>query len=163
MRWIFASAAALALCVAGCSGKKEAPSGGAGKESSQPPTEASAQAPASKHVEATEFKFGRGLAPDGTVTGEGGPFSEGETLHVGFRVRNAPAGSAFKVVVSGLADKKKYYEEQKSPSEPNSIMSFTLPDTRSWPPGEYRLEMQLVDAPEVLHGTFDFKIAPPKT
>ncbi len=162
MRSIFASALALAVCVAGCSGRKEAPAGGAGKESSQPPAEAAAPTPGSKRVEATEFKFGRGLAPDGTVTGEGGPFSEGETLHVSFRVRNAPAGSAFKVAVTGLADKKKYYEEQKSPSEPNSTMSFTLPDTRSWPPGEYRLEMQLADAPELLHGTFDFKIAPAK-
>lgn len=163
MRWISPVTLALALCLASCSGKKETPSGGGEKQSAQPSAEAAtAASPASKRVETTDFRFGRALGADGMVTGEGGPFTQGETLHVSFKVNRASAGSACKVTVTGVADKKTYFEEQKNPSGPTSVMAFSLPDTRSWPAGDYRLEMQLTDGTDVQRGTFDFKIVSPK-
>jgi hypothetical protein len=166
MRFTASAALVLALSVAGCSGKKEASSGGdrpgEGK-TSRPSTEAAAApTPGTKRVEATSFKFGRALAADGTATDEGGPFAQGETLYVTFKVINASPGVAFKIVVMGLDDKRKVHEEQKNPAGSTSTISFSLPDTRSWPAGNYRLEMQLIEGAEVQHGTFDFKITPPK-
>lgn len=163
MRWMPSATLVLALCVAGCSGKTETPSGGGGKPASKPATEAApAPTPNPKRVETTEFRFGRALSPDGIVTGEGGPFAQGETLHVSFKVSRAPAGSAYKLVVTGIGDNKKYYEEQKTPPATSGTMTYSLPETRAWPAGDYRLEMLFIDGPEVQRGTYDFKVVPPK-
>jgi len=163
MRLAGSVAFALAFCVAGCSGKKETPSGGAEAQKPRPSTEAAAApTPDTRRVDTTEFRFGRELAEDGTAKGEGGPFAQGEKLYVSFKVLRAPAGSAVKILVTGLTDTRKFYEEQKSAAAPGSTMSFSLPDTRSWPTGGYLLEMLFLDGADVQRGTFNFKIIPPK-
>jgi hypothetical protein len=167
MRLTRTATLALALCVAGCSGKREAPSGGGQPREglSQQTSSASVATPSpeTKAVELAGFKFGRALGPDGTATGEGGPFAEGEPLHATYRVNNAPPGSNTKIVVTSLADKRKLHEDQKAPSGPQNAVAFTLPDTRTWSQGDYRLEMQLVEGDKTRTlGVFDFKLGPPK-
>ena len=163
MRWTRSGAVALALCVAACSGKKEAPSGGTvktgGGATSEPAT--TAEASPSNSTEIGSFRFGRSLGADGTATREGGPFAQGETLHVSFKLSNAPNGSAVKIFVSALSDKRSVHEEQKNPAGPTGPMSFSLPDTRSWPAGDYRVEIRLIAGTNSKGlGTFDFKITP---
>ncbi len=60
--------------------------------------------------------------------------------------------------MTSLADNRTYFEEQKGAPGPAGTLSFNLPDTKSWPPGDYRLVMQGLDAADALHGTFDFKL-----
>ncbi len=160
-RWMSSVTLVLAFCLVGCSGKKEAPTGG-GEKPAKEAAVAPTPTPDPNHVETTQFRFGRVLGPDGMVTGEGGPFAQGETLHTSFRVSRAPAGSVYKVVVTGIADGKQFYEEQKAPPANSGIMSFSLPDTRTWPVGDYRLEMVYVNGADRLRGTFDFRIVSPK-
>jgi hypothetical protein len=168
MRWTRSAAVALVFCVAACSGKKEAPSGGSvgpgGRATPEPATAAgAAQALLPKAAEMGSFKFGSGLAVDGTASGEGRAFAQGETLHCTFILNNPPAGSAVKIVVVGLSDKRKVHEEQKNPAGPSNSMSFTLSDTRSWAPGDYRVEIQLLAGADSKGlGVFDFKIDPAK-
>lgn len=158
---------ALAFCVAGCSGKRETPSGGGRQgdgHTQQTPSESLARpTPETKAVEISGFKFGRALGVDGTATGEGGPFAQGEPIHFTYRVNNAPAGSIAKIIVTSLVDKRKIHEDQKAPSGPQNAVAFALPDTRTWSQGDYRLEMQLVEEDKTRTlGVFDFKLGPPK-
>src|SRR5712692_4616944 len=105
---------ALALCVAGCSGKQDAgpdTKPRTGRPKIAPVSTAPTRNP--KLIEIGSFRMGRVLTPDGIATDEGSPFGQGEPIHVTFQVYAAPAGSNAKLVVTNLADKRKVDEQQK--------------------------------------------------
>jgi hypothetical protein len=162
MRVRHAVALALALCVASCSGKKE------GTEA-KPPAEgaknATVSAPPTRNTKPSDvgaFRMGRALAPDGTATDEGSPFGQGEPIQVTFQVNNLNAGANVRIVVTSLADNRKVDEQQKAPGAKNEV-AFALPPTKTWPQGDYRIDMQLVEGSTTRSmGVYDFKIGPPR-
>ena len=76
---------------------------------------------------------------DGKVTAETDKFTAGDTIHIAFVVRNAPARASAKVIWKRLDGNVSMGEEQKSlPS--SGFVWFAVKDTSAWPPGVYRVE-----------------------
>jgi len=148
----------LLLGLAACGGKREGPAATSASPTAAPP----AVTPTPGPLIVANFKFGRLLGPDGTAANEGGTFIPGEPIFVTLEVKNAPPGATVRIVATTMPDKKKVAEEQKPPSGEKGALVFQFGDTKGWAPGDYRLEMHLVDGSTTTQlGTYDFKVGPP--
>jgi uncharacterized protein YfaS (alpha-2-macroglobulin family) len=81
------------------------------------------------------------VAPDGTIPAgkTGDDFAPGETVHVTMQVKDAPSGTAVKVVFYG-PEEKKVGEETKQVAGGEKFMTFNK-STKGWPKGDYRAEV----------------------
>ncbi len=144
---VFIPACAVALLLAACGGKKEAPKpvaggGPASTPSAEAPTPEAAAAKAQMRLDA--FRLGYALGPDGQVRGEGNAFARGDKAFVSYAIRDAKSGSTTKVTwVKNPAGTKVSEESKPLPADPGTV-SFVA-DTASWSNGEYAVEMWVVE------------------
>ena len=107
-----------------------------------------------------DVTIGHEVAADGTVPAgkTGDDFAPGETVHIAMKVKDAPAGTAVKVVFFGPGEKN-VGEETKTVAGGEKFLVFNK-DTKGWPKGDYRADVftgdekvnsqqfQIVDAPK---------------
>jgi|HubBroStandDraft_3_1064219.scaffolds.fasta_scaffold16945_1 hypothetical protein len=154
-RWLAGLMAAALPLAAGCNSSGQAASG-AGDGAANP-----------NHVNPLRAKTmvvnvatGHQLGPDGTIPPDqqGKNFPAGKPLFVAFRLHDAPAGANVRADWYDAQGRKLASTEKKVlPGEP--AMSFTSPDTSSWPKGTYRVEIWLGDQKV---DTESFSIAEPE-
>lgn len=138
-RGMFRVSVALLIPVLGC--------GGSGPEkASAPPAKASAAetpTPASKGTSLEAFRMGRALGAEGFAVDEGGPWAQGEPVNYTFTVRNLPAGAQVGLVITSVTDKKKVFDEKKTPDAAGKV-AFTAPDTKTWPVDDYESQILMI-------------------
>ena len=139
---------ALALVVfAGCKKADEAVTGTAETATAATTSEiAGTQSPNDLNpVRAQAFiddvTIGHEVGADGTIpTGRtGDDFAPGEPVHLAMKVKDAPVGTAVKVVFFGPGEKN-LGEETKSTAAGQTFVTFQK-DTKGWPKGDYRAEV----------------------
>ena len=139
---------ALALVLfAGCKKTDEAATGAAETATTATTTEiAGTQSPndlnpvrAQAFVD--DFTIGHEVGADGTIpTGRtGDDFAPGQPVHIAMKVKDAPAGTAVKVVFFGPGETN-LGEETKNTTAGQTTLAFTK-DTKGWAKGDYRAEV----------------------
>lgn len=107
-----------------------------------------------------DVTIGHEVAADGTIPAgkTGDDFAPGEAVNIAMKVKDAPAGTAVKVVFYGPGEKN-VGEETKNVAAGETFLAFKK-DTAGWPKGDYRAEVwtgdekvntqqfQIVDAPK---------------
>lgn len=143
-----AVAMAMALVVfAGCKKSDEVATGSADTATAATTSEiAGTQSPndlnpvrAQAYVD--DFTIGHEVGADGTIpTGRtGDDFAPGEPVNIVMKVKDAPAGTAIKVVFFGPGEKN-VGEETKNTAAGQTFLAFQK-DTKGWPKGDYRAEV----------------------
>jgi hypothetical protein len=92
-----------------------------------------------------DVTIGHEVGPDGKiVTGKGGDdFAPGETIHIAMQVKDAPAGSAVKVVYYGPGEKQVGEETKQVPTGATSLAFDKATD--GWGKGDYRADVFIGD------------------
>ena len=92
-----------------------------------------------------DVTIGHQVGPDGKiVTGKtGDDFAPGETVHIAMQVKDAPAGSAVKVVFFGPGEKQLGDETKQVPSGAK-YLTFDKA-TKGWAKGDYRADVFVGD------------------
>ena len=85
--------------------------------------------------------IGHEVGADGAIpTGKtGDDFAPGQPVHIAMQVKDAPAGTAVKVVFYGPGEKN-VGEETKNIAGGEKFLAFQK-DTTGWPKGDYRAEV----------------------
>jgi hypothetical protein len=88
-----------------------------------------------------DVTIGHEVGPDGAIpTGKtGDDFAPGQTVHIAMKVKDAPAGTAVKVVFYGPGEKD-LGGETKQTKAGETYMAFQKA-TKGWPKGDYRAEV----------------------
>lgn len=88
-----------------------------------------------------DVTIGHEVAADGTIpTGRtGDDFAPGETVHIAMKTKDAPAGTAVKVVFFGPGEKN-LGEETKTTAAGQTFITFNKA-TKGWAKGDYRAEV----------------------
>lgn len=88
-----------------------------------------------------DVTIGHEVGADGKIPADktGVDFAPGQTIHIAMQVKDAPAGTAVKVVFYGPGEKK-VGEETKTVAGGETFMTFGK-DTKGWPKGDYRAEV----------------------
>ena len=154
----FTLSVALAISILGCGGSKQ-------ETASAPPAKASApEAPtaAQKGTSVEAFRMGRSIGPQGFAVDEGGPWGQGDPVNYTFGVRNLPAGAQIELIITAATDKKKVFDEKKSPDASGKV-AFAAPDTRAWAADDYETQILMItgDATVTL-GKHSFKMGASK-
>lgn len=128
----------LAMAAIGCEGEKE--------ETAAQPRQASTPVDifAIQTKWLTDFAVGSELGPDGAVASAKNTFAPGETIHYSMKVGEAPPASAAKVVWLG-PDDAKLGEEMQGITTGQTTLGFRAPGTAAWAPGQYEVELWVVD------------------
>jgi hypothetical protein len=140
-RWLACLVAAALPLAAGCNSSGQAASGS--DDAAANPNHVN---PLRAKTMVVNIATGHQLGPDGTIPPDqqGKNFPAGKTIYVAFRLNHAPAGANVRADWYDAQGRKLASTEKKVlPGEP--AMSFTSPDTSSWPKGTYRVEIWLGD------------------
>jgi len=88
-----------------------------------------------------DVTIGHEIAADGTIPAgkTGDDFAPGQPVHIAMKVKDAPAGTAVKVVFYGPGEKN-VGEDTKKVAGGETFMAFKK-DTKGWPKGDYRAEV----------------------
>ena len=88
-----------------------------------------------------DFTIGHEVGADGTIpTGKTGDnFVPGQKVNIVMKVKDAPAGTAVKVVYFGPGEKQ-VGEETKNTAAGQTFLVFTK-DTKGWAKGDYRADI----------------------
>ena len=144
----FTAALALALVFAfGCKKTDEAATGTAESATAATTSEiAGTQSPndlnpirAQAYID--DVTIGHEVAADGTIPAgkTGDDFAPGQAVNITMQVKDAPAGTAVKVVFYGPGEKN-VGEETKNVAGGEKFLAFKK-DTAGWPKGDYRAEV----------------------
>lgn len=148
---VFAAAATIAA--AGCNRAPEVAKVDAEKqtpmvsEREMPGTEARSDvAPPTAMTRVGDLELGSAVAPDGGIA-EGAKrddFAAGEKVFLAVAVGDIGAGSAVKAVWKGKDDVR-LHEEVKTVAAGASHLTFEAPNTATWAPGNFEVEIFLGD------------------
>jgi hypothetical protein len=137
-------AAASILIGAGCRRHETSPPGTETARSSTavapPATIGGTGADAARAVLLDSVNLGRGLNPDGTVSTPGTVFRQGDPVFVSFRVAPISPGTELKLVWLGPRGTTNGQEQMVVPPAAD-VVNFRAKDTRTWLPGDHRLEI----------------------
>ena len=144
----FTAALAMALVFAfGCKKTDEAATGTAESATAATTSEiAGTQSPndlnpvrAQAYID--DVTIGHEVAADGTIPAgkTGDDFAPGQPVNITMQVKDAPAGTAVKVVFYGPGEKN-VGEETKNVAGGEKFLAFKK-DTKGWPKGDYRAEV----------------------
>jgi len=88
-----------------------------------------------------DVSIGHEVAADGTIPAgkTGDDFAPGQPINITMQVKDAPAGTAVKVVFYGPGEKN-VGEETKNVAGGEKFLAFKK-DTKGWPKGDYRAEV----------------------
>ncbi len=88
-----------------------------------------------------DVTIGHEVGPDGTIPAgkTGDDFAPGHAVNIAMKVKDAPAGTAVKVVFYGPGEKN-VGEETKTVAAGQTFLVFKK-DTAGWPKGDYRAEV----------------------
>lgn len=113
-------------------------------EQEQPGVEATSSdvSPVTAEMAIDDVTVGSGLAPDGSIAADHreDDFTPGEPVYVAMEVGDVPADSTVKVAWYGEGENK-VGEETKTVAAGTTYLNFQASDTKSWPKGDYRVEV----------------------
>jgi hypothetical protein len=128
-------------------------------ETERPGNEAASDInPATARLRVSDLKVGRALAADGTVAENIDEMLPGEKVQASIAVGDIGAGSTVKAVWIG-PDDQRLGEQIQEVRVGSSFLVFEAPDTKSWPGGDYKVEIYLGDE---LAASESFDIVTPK-
>ena len=146
-----ATAALAALLAFGCAKKSETASTEPEKttpqvaEQEQPGNEATSDITATTaRSRIEELKVGTELGPDGAVKENVDDIDAGKPVYASIAVGDIGVGSAVEVIWKG-PDDARIHSEVKDVAAGAKILVFQAPNTASWKPGDYAVEIRLGD------------------
>lgn len=95
-------------------------------------------------VRISDLKVGPALGADGAVAENTDNFTAGDAVHASVAVGDAGAGSKVKAVWSG-PNEQRIFEEVLEVKQGAAFLVFRSPDTKTWAPGDYKVEIFLGD------------------
>jgi len=111
----------------------------------QPGTSAPSDiAPTTAMARVENLKVGPELGPDGAVKENIDDFDPGEPIYASITVGDIGVGSAVEVVWTGPNDAK-LHSEVKDVLQGTTVLVFQAPNTATWAPGDYAVEIRLGD------------------
>jgi hypothetical protein len=149
--WTSAVAIGATVLVVGCAKKTETAStdpdettpGVAATE--QPGTQSPTDiAPTTAQARVEELKVGPQIGADGAVTENKDDIKAGEPLYASISVEDIGVGSSVEAVWKG-PDDAQISSEIKRVAMGSTYLTFKAPDTASWKPGDYKVEIRLGD------------------
>jgi hypothetical protein len=150
-RFTAGTAIAAALLAFACAKKQETASAEPEKttpqvaEQEQPGTTAASDiAPTTARARVEDLKVGPELGTDGAVKENVDDFDPGEPIYASIAVGDIGVGSAVEVIWKG-PDDTRIHSEVKDVMQGTSVLVFQAPNTASWKPGDYAVEIRLGD------------------
>ncbi|MGH7856122.1 MAG: hypothetical protein ACREQY_02245 [Candidatus Binatia bacterium] len=101
-------------------------------------------APTTAMARVEELKVGPELGPDGAVKENVDDFDPGEPIYASIAVGDIGVGSAVEAIWTG-PDDTRIHSEVKDVLQGATIVVFQAPNTASWKPGDYAVEIRLGD------------------
>ena len=149
--WIPALAIGASLVASGCAKKVDTASTDPEKTTpsvaatEQPGTQSPSDiAPTTAQARVEDLKVGPQIGSDGAVTENKDDIKAGEPLYASISVGDIGVGSTVEAVWKG-PDDVQISSEVKRVAMGSTFLTFKAPDTVSWKPGDYKVEIRLGD------------------